>query len=147
MLDKLKADLTAAMKRRDALATSVLRMLMADCKNALVAGEKRDTLADEEVLAIIQRGVKRRRDSIEQFEQSGRTDLADKEKAEMAVLEAYLPKQLSEEQIATIVDQAIADTGAETMRDMGKVMKQVMGEHKSEVDGKTVKKLVSERLA
>ena len=147
MLDTIKADLTAAMKRRDAVVVSTLRMLLADAKNALVETTKKDTLTQDEAIALVQRGAKRRREAIEQYEKAGRADLAEKETAELHVLEAYLPKQLSPEETEAIVDKAIATTGAATKRDMGKVMKEIMGKHKGEVDGKLAQQLVSGKLA
>ena len=148
MLDKLRADLTAAMKARDPVATSTLRMLMADAKKELVAGkQKKDGLTDEEFIGLVQRGAKRRKESIEQYQQAGRDDLADKEKAELAVLERYLPQQLSPEEVEALVDRAIAETGAQTKRDMGKVMGAIMGEYRGQVDGKMVQQLVSQKLA
>jgi len=147
MIDRIKAKLTEAMKRKDEVTLSTLRMLMADIKNALVAGEKKDTLADDEVIALVQRGAKRRREAAQQYEEAGRQDLADKEKAELAVLEGYLPQQLSGDDLEAIVDEVIAETGATTKRDMGKVMGQIMGKYKGQADGKMVQQLVSSKLA
>ena len=146
MIDKIKADLKDAMKRKDEVTLSTLRMLMADVKNALVAGERKETIADDEVIALVQRGAKRRREAAQQFEAAGRQDLADKEKAELAVLEDYLPQQLSGDDLEAIVDEAIAAAGATTKRDMGKVMGQIMGKYKGQVDGKMVQQLVSSKL-
>ncbi len=148
MLEKLKSDLTAAMKRKDAVATSALRMLMAEAKKELVAGKaKKDDLTEEEFVGLVQRLVKRRKEAIEQYEKAGRPELAEKEKAELAVLEPYLPQQLSAEELERVVDEAIAETGAETKRDMGKVMGRIMGQYKGRVDGKQVQQLVSQKLA
>lgn len=147
MLDRIKADLTAAMKRRDAVAVSTLRMLLADAKNVLVETTRKDALTPEEGIALVQRGAKRRREAIEEYEKAGRADLAEKEAAELHVLEAYLPKQLSPEETEALVDQAIAATAAATKRDMGKVMKEIMAKHKGEVDGKLVQQLASGKLA
>jgi len=148
MLDKLRADLTAAMKSKDAVATSTLRMLMADAKKELVAGkEKRNELTEDEFLGLVQRNVKRRKEAIEQYRNAGRGDLAEKEAAELKILEAYLPQQLSPEETEALVDQAIAETGAETKRDMGKVMGKIMGQYKGQVDGKVVQQFVMQRLA
>jgi len=147
MLDRIKVDLTAAMKQRDSVTVSTLRMLLADAKRALVDGPKRETLTDEEVILLVQRGIKRRREAIEQYEKASRTELAEQEAAEMKVLQAYLPQQLSPEEIEAIVDQVIADTGASTKRDMGAVMGAVMGQHKGQVDGKVVQQIVSGKLA
>ena len=146
MIDKIKADLKEAMKRKDEVTRSTLRMLMADIKNALVAGEKKETISDDEVVALVQRGAKRRREAAQQYEEAGRQDLADKEKAELEVLDGYLPQQLSADDIEAIVDEVIAATGAATKRDLGKVMGQIMGKYKGQVDGKLVQQLVSSKL-
>ena len=122
--EKVAADITAAMKARDAGRLSALRMLKAAIMNKGV--EKGRDLDDAEVLQVVSSLVKQRRDSIEQFQKGGRTDLVDKETAEVAVLEQYLPPAVSAEEIDAAVTAAIAETGATTPKDMGKVMKAVM---------------------
>ncbi|HZJ30952.1 MAG TPA: GatB/YqeY domain-containing protein [Vicinamibacterales bacterium] len=122
--DTIGADLTAAMKARDAARLSALRMLKAAVMNKGV--EKGRDLEDAEVLQVVASLVKQRRDSIEQFASAGRTDLVAKETGEIAVLEHYLPPALSAEDIEAAVAAAIAETGATSVKDIGKVMKAVM---------------------
>src|SRR4030095_14151311 len=119
--DKVGADITAAMKAKDAARLSALRMLKAAIMNKGV--EKGRDLEDAEVLQVVASLVKQRRDSIEQFSKAGRTDLVEKETGEIAVLEAYLPPAATTEQIDAAVSAAIAETGATSPKDMGKVMK------------------------
>jgi uncharacterized protein YqeY len=143
--EQIGADITAAMKARDAGRLSALRMLKAAIMNKGV--EKHRDLDDAEVLQVVASLVKQRRDSIEQFQQAGRTDLVDKETAEVAVLELYLPPAASADEIQAAVSAAIAETGATSAKDMGKVMKAVMpkltGKHG---DGKTVNEAVRRTL-
>src|SRR5262245_20591188 len=119
--DQVNAGITAAMKAKDQVRLSALRMLKAAIMNKGV--EKRRDLDDPEVLQVIGSLVKQRRDSIEQFKAAGRTDLVDKESAEMAVLDAFLPPAASAADIDAAVAAAIAETGATSPKDMGKVMK------------------------
>jgi len=122
--DTIGADLTAAMKARDAARLSALRMLKAAVMNKGV--EKGRDLEDAEILQVVASLVKQRRDSIEQFASAGRTDLVAKETGEIAVLEHYLPPALSAADIEAAVAAAIAETGATSVKDIGKVMKAVM---------------------
>ena len=122
--DQVNADISAAMKAKDAPRLSALRMLKAAIMNKGV--EKGRDLDDAEVLQVVSALVKQRRDSIEQFSKAGRTDLVDKETAEVGVLEHYLPPAASVEEIDAAVAAAIAETGAASAKDMGKVMKAVM---------------------
>src|SRR3954471_12803456 len=139
--EQINSDLTSAMKARDAARLSALRMLKAALMNKGV--EKGRDLDDGEVLQVVASLVKQRRDSIEQFGAAGRTDLVDKESGEIAVLELYLPPAATAEQIEAAVAAAIAETGAASAKDMGKVMKAVMpklaGMH---ADGKAVNETV-----
>jgi uncharacterized protein YqeY len=123
--ETIAADLTAAMKAKDAPRLSALRMLKAAVTNKGMV-EKGRELEDAEVLQVVASLVKQRRDSIEQFAKAGRTDLVDKETAEIAILEHYLPPAVSAEEIEAAVAAAIAETGASSAKDMGKVMKAVM---------------------
>src|SRR4030095_14394428 len=129
--DKVNSDIAAAMKSKETTRLSALRMLKAAIMNKGI--EKAHDLDDAEVVQVVSTLVKQRRDSIEQFAKGGRTDLVDKETAEIAVLEQYLPPAISAEEIDAAVTAAIAETGATTPKDMGKVMKAVMsklaGEH------------------
>ena len=143
--DKIGGDITAAMKAKDAPRLSALRMLKAAVMNKGV--EKNRDLDDAEVLQVVVSLVKQRRDSIEQFSKAGRTDLVEKETSEIAVLEDYLPPAASAEEIDAAVAAAITETGAASVKDMGKVMKAVMprlaGKH---ADGRTVNEAVRRRL-
>jgi len=143
--EKVTADITAAMKAKDAARLSPLRMLKAAIMNKGV--EKGRDLEDAEVLQVVSSLVKQRRDSIEQFGKAGRTDLVDKETGEIKVLEAYLPPAASAADIDAAVAAAIAETGATSVKDMGKVMKAVMpmlaGKN---ADGKAVNEAVRRTL-
>jgi hypothetical protein len=142
--EKIGAEMRDAMKARDQARVGALRMLMAAVKNAEV--ELRHELSDEEVLGVVTKEAKRRKESIEAFEKGGRDDLVAKESAELAVLEAYLPEQLGEEELARLVDEAIAETGASEQKDMGRVMKALMPKVKGRADGTAVSTLVKSRL-
>jgi len=122
--DKVNTDITAAMKAKDAARLSALRMLKAAITTKGV--EKGRDLEDAEVLQVVSSLVKQRRDSVDQFSKAGRTDLVDKETAEIVILEEYLPPAASPEEIDAAVASAIAETGASSPKDMGKVMKAVM---------------------
>ena len=123
--EQIAADLTVAMKAKDATRLATLRMLKAAITNKGMVEKGRD-LEDAEVLQVVASLVKQRRDSIEQFAKAGRTDLVDKETAEIAILERYLPPAVTPEEIDAAVAAAIAETGASSAKDIGKVMKAVM---------------------
>lgn len=144
--DKIISDLTDAMKAKDAERLSTLRMVKANLMNRKI--EKGDELTDEEVTKALQSLVKQRRDSIEQYEKAGRTELAAKEAAEISHIEVYLPQSATPEEIGAAVDAAIASTGASSMKDMGAVMKAAMAnlEGKS-ADGKAVNEAVRSKLS
>jgi uncharacterized protein len=143
--DQVNADLTAAMKAKDAGRLSALRMLKAAIMNKGV--EKGRDLDDAEVLQVVSSLVKQRRDSIEQFTKAGRTDLVEKETGEIAVLEHYLPPAATAVEIEAAVKAAIAETGAASPKDMGKVMKAVMPRLAGKnADGKTVNEIVRRTL-
>ena len=144
--ETIAGDLTAAMKAKDAARTSALRMLKAAVTNKGMVEKGRD-LEDTEVLQVVASLVKQRRDSIEQFAKAGRTDLVDKETAEIAILEHYLPPAVSPEEIDAAVAAAIAETGAASVKDMGKVMKAVMPKLAGKnADGKAVNEAVRRKL-
>lgn len=145
MNDQVGADIAAAMKARDASRLSALRMLKAAVMNKSV--EKGRDLDDAEVLQLVASLVKQRRDSIEQFTNAGRTDLVEKETAELKVLQAYLPAAATPEEIDAAVAEAIAETGASSPKDMGKVMKAVMPKLAGKnADGKAVNEAVRRTL-
>ena len=142
--DSIANDMREAMKAREQARVATLRMLMAGVKNAEV--EKLHELSDDEVLEVVAREAKRRRESIEAFEKGGRADLVAKETAELAVLESYLPEKLSDEELAALVDQAIGETGASSPKQMGEVMKALMPKIRGRADGAQVSTLVKSRL-
>lgn len=145
LTEKVNADISAAMKAKDAARLSALRMVKAAIMNKEV--EKGRGLEDAEVLQVLGSLVKQRRDSIDQFAKAGRTDLVDKETAEIAVLETYLPPAATAEEIDAAVAAAIAETGAASPKDMGKVMKAVMPKLAGKnADGKTINEAVRRKL-
>lgn len=144
LTERVRTDLTASMKARDALKTSTLRMLQSALKNEQI--DKGRELSDEEAAAIIRRGVKQRQDSIEQFTKGNRPELAQKEEVELEILNSYLPRQLSDEDVEQVVRAAISQVGASSRKDSGAVMKAVMATHKGLVDGKKVQEIVAKLL-
>ncbi len=145
LLETLNADLKAAMKAKDTVTRDTLRMTLTLTKNMKI--ELGRELTDDDVMSALQRGVKTRRDSIEQYEKAGRDELAEIEKVEIAVLERYLPKMLSDDETRAIVTAKVAELGISEKRDMGKLMKAVLAEHKGTVDGKLVSRLAGELLS
>ena len=143
---KLTVDIGAGMKAKDRTRLTALRMLKTALTNKGI--EKGRALEGAEQLQVVSMLVKQRRDSIDQFTKGGRQDLADKEQAEITVLEAYLPASASDEEIASAVTAAVAETGATSAKDMGKVMKATMAKLAGQtVDGKVVNERVRQKLA
>ena len=142
--EQLDADLKSAMREKDQVKLSTVRMLKSAVKYREI--ELMKPLDDAGVQAVIASEIKRRRDSVEQYRAGGREDLAGKEEAEIAVLQAWLPKQLAPEELARIVDAVIARVGAQGPKDMGKVMKELLPEVQGKAEGKAVSELVKERL-
>ncbi|HVP04437.1 MAG TPA: GatB/YqeY domain-containing protein [Dehalococcoidia bacterium] len=145
--DQLSNDLKDAMRAGDEVRKSTLRMLMAAVNTAEVAGAERHELTDEQVIQVIVKQVKQRRESIEEFGKAGRQDLVDKETAEMKVLEAYMPPQLGREEIAAEARAVIAEVGAKAPSDKGKVMSVLMKKLAGKADGKDINAVVTELLA
>lgn len=141
---QIQEDMKSAMRAGETLRRDTLRMLIAALKNERI--DKGADLDEDSVLAVVRRGVKSRKDSAQQYRDAGRDELADKEEAEIAVLEGYLPQMLDEAATIAAVEAAIAETGASEKCDLGKVMKAVMAAHKGLVDGKLVNRLAGERL-
>ena len=143
---QIVADLTTAMKAQDAAKTSTLRMVKAAMMNRQI--EKGSELDDEDTQRLLRSLVKQRRDSIEQYQKAGRQELVDKEQAEIDVIETYLPRAASQEEIEQVIATVIAETGASSMKDMGKVMKaaQVALADKN-ADGRLVSEIVKAKLA
>lgn len=144
--EQLRSDLTAAMKARDELTRATLRMAVAAVQTAEVSGTQARDLSDEEVLAVIRREVKKRHESADTYRAAGRSELADRELAEAGVLEAYLPRQLDDAAVRAIVTAAIAESGANGPRDMGKAMGVAKQSAGAEVDGKRLSAEVSRQL-
>ncbi len=146
-LEKINQDITAAMKARDEIRLSTLRMMKTALKKEELEREKGQTLNEEESFAILRSLLKQRRDSIEQFTKAGRQELADKETAEMKIIEEYLPAALDEAALGNIVAATIAEMGASSPQQMGLVMKAVMAKLAGQtVDGKVVSALVKAKL-
>jgi uncharacterized protein len=144
LTEQIRADLTEAMKARDSERTSTLRMIQAAIKNEQI--EKKAELSDEEALVVLRRAVKQRHDSIEQYEKGNRKDLADKERSELAMLEKYLPQQMSDADAEAIVRKLIDETGATSKKDSGKVMKELMAKHRGVIDGKKAQEILGRLL-
>ena len=145
--ETLKTDLTTAMKARDEVASSTIRMVLTAITNEEVAGKEARTLNDSEIITVLSREMKKRREAAEAFEAAGRSDKAASEKAEGEVIARYLPAQLSEDEIKSLIAQAIAKVGASTPADMGKVMGAIKGEVAGKADGALVSSLVKAALA
>lgn len=137
------------MKARDKMRLNTVRSIKKAIleKEISVRPQGRETLNETEEMELVMQLAKQRRDSIEQFEQAGRDDLADRERQELEVLEEYLPQQMGDEEIAAAVDAAIAKVGASSPKDMGKVMGPLMQELKGRADGKKIQTIVKEKLA
>jgi uncharacterized protein YqeY len=142
---RITTDLTAAMKAKDAARLSTLRMVKASVMNREI--EKGGELTDEEMTKALQSLVKQRRDSVEQYEKAGREELAAKERAEIVVIEEYLPQAASREEIEEVVSSVIAETGASSMKEMGAVMKAAQARLAGKsADGRTVSEIVKSKL-
>jgi uncharacterized protein YqeY len=144
LTEQIRTELTDAMRARDAARLSTLRLIQAALKNEQI--EKGHELSDEEALAVILRAVKQRQDSIEQYTRGNRPDLAAKEQAELELLKGYMPQQLSDLEIEKAVQDVVQLVGAESKKDVGKVMKEVMARHRGQIDGKKVQEIVGRLL-
>lgn len=145
-LAKLQDDMKAAMKAGDTVTRDTLRLVISDIKKREV-DLKKEALDETEELAVLTKGVKSREDSVAQYDANARKDLADKERAEIAVISRYLPKLLGEAETKTIVAATIQKLGLTAKKDLGLVMKAVLADHKGQVDGKLVQKCAGELLA
>ncbi|MEG1504109.1 GatB/YqeY domain-containing protein [Enterococcus sp. 22-H-5-01] len=144
LLTTLNEDMKQAMRAKDKESLQVIRMLKASIQNEQI--KKGQELDDEEELTVLSREMKQRRDSLTEFEKADRTDLADKVKKEIVIVEKYLPAQLSEAEIRAIVQEAITKTGATSSKEFGKVMGAVMPKVKGKADGNQVNAIVKELL-
>ncbi len=145
LLSRIASDFTTAYKAKEQTRVGVLRLL----KTAITTQEKnlRRPLTDEDAMEVLLREAKQRQDSIVEFAKAGRQDLAEKEQQELEILRDYLPRQLSQEELEQAVGDAISETGASSMKEMGAVMQAVMGKYKGQVDGKAVSALVRATLS
>ncbi|MEM6868358.1 MAG: GatB/YqeY domain-containing protein [Cyanobacteria bacterium P01_C01_bin.121] len=147
--DRISDEIKTAMKAKDKLRLETVRGIKKVIieKESTIRADGREELTEEEELAIVMQLAKQRRDSIRQFTDAGRQELADKEEKELTILEEYLPAQMSDAEIEAAVDDAIAKTGASSMRDMGKVMGPVMAKLKGQADGSKVQAMVKAKLS
>ncbi len=146
--ERIEKDYISAYKAKEQLKLDVLRLLKTAAKNLLVELKRSSgTLDDAEMMDVLLRQAKQRQDSIVQFTEANRPDLAEREAAELAILQEYLPKPLTAEELAAAIEAAIADTGAKSPQEMGKVMNAIMAQYKGRVDGKSLSATIRERLS
>ncbi len=144
LTEQIRADLTESMKARNAQRTSTLRMLQAAIKNEQIhVGHE---LSDEEAMAVIRKGIKQRHDSVEQYTKGNRPDLASKEQAEIEILKGYMPPELSDAELESGLREIVASTGAQSKKDMGKVMKEATARYKGRAEGKKIQEIMSRLL-
>ncbi|WP_353855191.1 GatB/YqeY domain-containing protein [Bacillus sp. Bos-x628] len=146
LLEQLNSDMKLFMKNREKDKLVVIRMVKASLQNEAIK-LKKDSLTSDEELTVLSREIKQRKDSLHEFSKANRLDLVDKVQKEIDILDVYLPEQLSEEELQTIVKETIAETGASSKADMGKVMSAIMPKVKGKADGAVVNRLVSEQLS
>jgi uncharacterized protein len=146
LLERLNNDMKQAMRNKEKDKLSVIRMIKATLQNEAIKLGKQE-LSEEEELTVLSREMKQRKDSLHEFDKAGREDLVEKLRQEIAVVELYMPKQLSEEEITAIIKEAIVEVGATSKADMGKVMSAIMPKLKGKADGSLVNKLVQQHLS
>jgi len=144
--ERIQADLTAAMKARDADALATLRMVLAAIRNTRVAAGHEGDVTDAETIELLTREAKKRTEAAEAYDQAGRPELAAKERRELAIVRRYLPAELSAEELAAIVEEAVRDTGASSQGDLGRVMSAIMPKVRGRADGRVVNAAVRQRL-
>lgn len=144
LLERIDQEMKTALKEKDKEKLSTIRLLKSSIKKVEI--DKKRPLTDEEVMDVILREIKQRKDSIAEYEKADRGDLAEKEKKELAVLQAYLPEPLSEEELRKIIKDTIQEVGASSKADMGKVMGAVLPKVKGRAEGRTVSQLVQQEL-
>jgi len=146
LLERLNNDMKQAMKNKEKDRLTTIRMIKASLQNEAIKFGKQE-LSEEEELTVLSREVKQRKDSLQEFEKAGREDLVEKIQTELKHVEIYMPQQLSEEEVAAIVKESIAETGAASKADMGRVMAVIMPKVKGKADGSLVNKLVQQHLS
>ncbi len=143
---KINADYIEAMKARDSVRSATVNFLRAQIKSVKI--DKRvESVSDEDIIAVLKKQVKQRQDSIAQFTAGGRQDLVAKEEVEMGILRSYLPAEMSTEQLKAIIDDIVTSTGANSIKDMGRVMKDVLAKVAGQADNQVASALVKERLS
>lgn len=136
LVERINSDLIIAMKSKDEVRLNVLRMLKSELKyKAIDSGQE---LSDDDAVAVLSSAAKKRNEAVEEFRRGGREDLAEQEMAESEIIKEYLPKQLSEDELKQLVEKAVAETGADSMKDLGAVMKVLMPQIRGRADGKSV---------
>ncbi len=145
LLEKLQEEMKKALKSGDKERLSVIRMLISEIKKVQI--DKKKELTDDEIIGILQRYAKQRKESIQQYKKANRQDLVEKEEKELKIVQEFLPEPLSEEELEKIVSQVIEETGASSIRDMGKVMKVVMERVKGRAEGSKVSQIVKSKLS
>ncbi len=145
-LKKINEDLITSMKSKDELKTTTLRMIKSAVKNAEIAKRGKGDLTEDDIMGVLSTMVKQRKESAEQYEKANRKDLADKENTEISIIQEYLPKQLTTEELDAIIKSTIQETGVVGMKEMGKLMKELMPKVKGKADGKLVNQRIKEIL-
>ncbi len=144
--EQIGKDYVQAMKARDSIRSSTVSFLRAQLKNVRIE-KKVEALEDADVLAVIKKQIKQRQDSIEQYAQGGRADLVEKESAELSILKSYLPQEMPEAELTAVIQEVIRASGAASMKDMGKVMKEVGAKVQGKADNRAVSELVKKALS
>ena len=145
LMQRLQADATGALKRRDGLALQALRLVISQAKNLRI--ERGRELTDADVMSVLQKAIKTRRESVEQFRKGQREDLASKEEGEIALLEGYLPRPLTEAELTILVEEVVREVGASGKKDLGRVMKEIQARAPGRVDNRLASRIASEKLA
>lgn len=145
MVEKLKADMIEAMKNKEKEKLTVIRMVKAAMDQEHI--DRKREINDDLLIDVVNKQIKMRRDSIVEFEKGNRSDLIEKTQSEIAILEAYLPEQLSEEEVIKVIDEIFAEVKPESQKDMGKVMKEATAKLKGKTDMKTVSEMIKSRLS
>ena len=146
ILKKLNEDLITSMKSKNELETTTLRMIKSAVKNAEIAKRGKGDLTEDDIMGVLSTMVKQRKESAEQYEKANRKDLADKENTEISIIQEYLPKQLTPEELCEIIKATIQETGVVGMKEIGKLMKELMPKVKGKADGKLVNQMIKEIL-
>ncbi|KAF0143901.1 MAG: hypothetical protein FD156_2283 [Nitrospirae bacterium] len=146
ILKKINEDLITSMKSKDELKTTTLRMIKSAVKNAEIAKRGKGDLTEDDIMGVLSTMVKQRKESAEQYEKANRKDLADKENTEISIIQEYLPKQLTPEELCEIIKATIQETGVVGMKEIGKLMKELMPKVKGKADGKLVNQMIKEIL-